>query len=62
MDNTGCNCSNKASEMTCRINSRGEPLPYWCETCQQLVADKRCPGCGLKSRKVRQAERSGVKI
>jgi len=28
-------------------------LPYWCDNCQRQVVDKRCPLCGLKTKKVR---------
>ncbi|BCS54936.1 hypothetical protein [Geobacter sp. SVR] len=39
----------------------GEPCPccetdqscgYWCETCRRPVAEKRCPLCGLKTKKI----------
>lgn len=53
MDKKGCSCSVKNSEVTCRGCDLAE-LPYWCETCKKLVAEKRCPGCGLKCRKARQ--------
>jgi predicted RNA-binding protein with PUA domain len=54
MNRQGCTCSEKNPEMTCRLCGSDLPLAYWCETCQQLVPDKRCPHCGLKTRKVRQ--------
>jgi len=28
-------------------------LRYWCEVCEKVVDEKRCPSCGLKTRKVR---------
>lgn len=49
-----CHCDEKDGELTCRMCAKGIDLPYWCETCQQLVPEKRCLGCGLKARKVRQ--------
>ncbi|HXE95241.1 MAG TPA: hypothetical protein VN642_02460 [Dongiaceae bacterium] len=54
MDNEGCSCSDKKSGITCRACESGLLLTYWCETCQQPVAEKRCPRCGLKSRKDRR--------
>ena len=51
MDNK-CSCSVTKTGVEC--SSCGDaPLPYWCETCRRLVAEKRCPDCGLKCRKVR---------
>ena len=54
MGKKGCSCDEKFSQLTCRICSSGTPLLYWCEICQQLVPEKRCSSCGLKTRKVRQ--------
>lgn len=28
------------------------PLRYWCGTCEKAVAEKRCPFCGLKARRI----------
>ncbi|MHB8121713.1 MAG: hypothetical protein ACYDG4_06110 [Desulfuromonadaceae bacterium] len=44
----------KKAGTACLTCGNGAPLLYWCETCQKLVSDKRCPDCGLKSRKIRQ--------
>ena len=27
---------------------------YWCNVCEREVAEKRCPFCGLKTRKLRE--------
>jgi len=54
MDKKECNCVAKKAETACLTCGNEAPLLYWCETCQQLVPDKRCPNCGLKSRKARQ--------
>ena len=54
MDKEGCNCNDKDAGKTCRLCDQGISLPYWCETCERLVPEKRCLGCGLKARKVRQ--------
>ena len=32
----------------------GEQAAYWCESCKQVVDDKRCPLCGLKAKKLRR--------
>jgi predicted RNA-binding protein with PUA domain len=37
----------------CATCVRGAPLPYWCDVCERAVAEKRCPYCGLKARKIR---------
>ena len=31
-------------------------FPYWCDSCERSVFEKRCPYCGLKARKKRQEE------
>lgn len=54
MDRKEGSCSENNSGMACRVCDNGIPLLYWCETCQRLLPDKRCPSCGLKGRKVRQ--------
>lgn len=54
MDENGCNCHGKHPETPCRICG-GTWFPYWCETCERLVPEKRCPFCGLKARKVRRS-------
>jgi len=50
-----------AEKCTCGMEKSGEvstvredrKLPgYWCEVCQRTVAEKRCPLCGLKARKI----------
>ena len=43
-------------EVGCPLCDQGSALPYWCETCERLVPEKRCLGCGLKARKVRRPE------
>ncbi|MDR3580791.1 MAG: hypothetical protein P4L44_12595 [Oryzomonas sp.] len=48
-----CGCGTKRSEETCPACREAEPRRYWCETCERVVADKRCPLCGLKARKIR---------
>ena len=54
MDRQGCCCSDEDTKISCELCDSEAALPYWCETCQRLVAEKRCPCCGLKARKVRQ--------
>jgi len=50
-----CVCGDKQQE-GCSVPCEGEKLPYWCESCERSVPEKRCPFCGLKARKKRQAE------
>ena len=52
MDEEGYNGDKK--DATCPLCDQGTALPYWCETCERLVPEKRCLGCGLKARKVRR--------
>lgn len=51
-----CHCNDKDAGKTCRQCDQDLSLPYWCEMCERLVPEKRCPGCGLKARKVRRPE------
>ena len=30
-----------------------DALAYWCESCHKATAEKRCPLCGLKTRRAR---------
>jgi len=62
MDREDCSCGDEGPEMTCRMCGSDTLLPYWCETCQRLVPEKRCQCCGLKARKVAGPARSDVKI
>jgi predicted RNA-binding protein with PUA domain len=55
MSKKECDCNEDNSGTECLTCDRILLLSYWCETCKRPVAEKRCPGCGLKSRKVRQA-------
>ncbi len=58
-DEHNCPCGGGTATGTCPGCDVEEPLQYWCEICQQFVAEKRCPLCGLKARKVRNGrERS----
>lgn len=50
MDKQACCSGKKDNDPACES---GDLLLYWCETCQRQVAEKRCPGCGLKCRKRR---------
>lgn len=54
MDREEGNDNAKDAGKTCPLCDQGIALPYWCETCERLVAEKRCLGCGLKARKVRR--------
>lgn len=58
MDNKQCTCNATKTGVECRSCGTDMLLPYWCETCKQLVAEKRCPDCGLKCRKVRHLDQS----
>jgi len=45
--------SDEQPDAACKSCRKGEPLLYWCEVCAKAVAEKRCPSCGLKARKMR---------
>jgi Zn finger protein HypA/HybF involved in hydrogenase expression len=46
-------CGGGKSGEACQLCGSKEPPRYWCEVCEQAVPDKRCPLCGLKTRKIR---------
>ncbi|HJV34101.1 hypothetical protein [Geomonas sp.] len=45
----GCGCGEKHDG--CAACGMENLLSYWCDTCKRGVPDKRCPHCGLKSRR-----------
>lgn len=45
-----CTCGEKPEE-SCPVCGEKEKV-YWCEVCRQQVDSKRCPLCGLKTRKM----------
>jgi len=45
-----CGCGQE-QEATCAECRREETFSYWCSSCDRAVPDKRCPYCGLKSKK-----------
>jgi predicted RNA-binding protein with PUA domain len=46
-----CKCGGGEKGEVCPLCGGEATLPYWCETCNREVADKRCPLCGLKAKK-----------
>jgi predicted RNA-binding protein with PUA domain len=52
-----CECCKNTPAAACQHCTTGTPLLYWCDTCQQPVPEKRCPDCGLKSRRMRESGR-----
>lgn len=60
MNDKGCSCGGGKPEGTCPVCSgAAETLPYWCEVCRRAVAEKRCPFCGLKARKMQTCPGKG---
>jgi len=45
--------SDEQQDAVCAACGKGDPPRYWCEVCGKTVAEKRCPSCGLKARKIR---------
>ena len=58
MGNGKCACGETEEESCTLCDSGGEPL-YWCEACREYVAEKRCPLCGLKAKRVREGRETG---
>lgn len=46
-----CGCGQPRAE--CPVGGGNNTPTYWCEVCEREVAEKRCPLCGLKARKLR---------
>lgn len=56
-DEGDCPCGSGATTGNCPFCGGEEtPFLYWCETCRQVVGEKRCPLCGLKARKLRDGQ------
>ena len=47
------NCTDDKAGTACRNCAKNAPLLFWCEVCEKTVEEKRCPSCGLNTRKVR---------
>ena len=47
-----CTCGKIKPGEPCPACRERESLPYWCDSCERAVAEKRCPLCGLKARKI----------
>ncbi len=56
MGDEKCTCGERSGQ-ACPVCGKGEPPVYWCEVCDRAVADKRCPFCGLKTRKMRRGNK-----
>jgi predicted RNA-binding protein with PUA domain len=46
-------CADEKAGTACRNCAKEAPLLFWCEVCEKTVEEKRCPSCGLKTRKIR---------
>ncbi len=53
-----CACAGGKPGEGCPACAERELPAYWCDSCRQAVAGKRCPLCGLKARK-RREQREG---
>ena len=60
MKSEECISEKKDSGFTCELCGEERALLYWCNTCERLVPEKRCLGCGLKARKVRRRQGCGL--
>jgi hypothetical protein len=47
-------CACGREDEACPVCGEREMPGYWCDGCRQAVAEKRCPLCGLKARKIRE--------
>ena len=50
-----CTCGMVKTEVACPVCEERKLPGYWCDVCGRTVAEKRCPLCGLKARKIRRA-------
>lgn len=56
MTSDKCGCGGDREKESCAVCLIGqELLSYWCQTCRVAVPEKRCPHCGLKAQKKRDA-------
>lgn len=61
MTDEKCTCVEKKPEGSCPACEARDVPGYWCQTCERVVPDKRCPLCGLKTGKRRGKERGHEK-
>ncbi len=56
MSTTDEKCTGSINEKGehCTVCRQREMPGYWCDVCEREVAEKRCPLCGLKARKIRE--------
>lgn len=47
-DQCGCGAGQKCPHISDIVNNE-----YWCDACERISPEKRCPLCGLKTRKIR---------
>jgi hypothetical protein len=53
-DKDECCGSGREDDPACQLCAKLAELRYWCEVCERPVAEKRCPLCGLKARRMRE--------
>ena len=46
-------CGDEQPTEACRLCREREVPRYWCQVCNRVVLEKRCPLCGLKARKIK---------
>ncbi|ACM20278.1 hypothetical protein Geob_1921 [Geotalea daltonii FRC-32] len=51
MNDRQCTCPGGMQDLQCEVCSQ-RPT-YWCDNCKKEVPEKRCPLCGLKTRKMK---------
>ena len=49
-----CRCGMEKSGEVSQVCEACKQAGYWCDVCKRIVAEKRCPLCGLKTRKIRR--------
>ena len=50
-----CSCGEEHREGGCAGCRAEEIFSYWCKSCLRSVPEKRCPYCGLKTQKKKEA-------
>jgi len=49
MEQNKCVCDKAHQPESCAGCGSEEIFPYWCDSCERSVPEKRCPYCGLKA-------------
>lgn len=51
-----CGCGGHEDQGSCASCHADDIFGYWCDTCSRSVPAKRCPYCGLKTQRKKDAK------